>query len=86
MSQHTDPATERMLRSMAPAEKQCRKCGMTKPQEEFAVSMLCSDGLDSYCRSCRRKMWMRHNGGLPHLLSRFTTEELEKELSRRRSE
>jgi len=86
MSQHTDPTTERRLRSSAPAEKRCRKCGETKPQEAFAVSLLCSDGLDSYCRSCRREMTMRRNGGLSHLLSRFTTEELEQEVARRRSE
>lgn len=86
MSLKTSPALEQHLRQIAPTEKRCRKCGKTKPQKDFAISTICADGLDTYCRSCRREMWMKRNGGLPHLLARFTTEELESEITRRKAE
>lgn len=34
--------------------KECRKCHISKPISEFHKSTVNSDGLKSYCKSCRR--------------------------------
>ncbi len=37
-----------------PTEKACKKCGATKPLEEFPTSKLCLDGHTNECRACCR--------------------------------
>jgi hypothetical protein len=34
------------------AEKRCRKCGITKPRQDFGTNRQLSDGVDSWCRAC----------------------------------
>lgn len=36
-----------------PTQKTCRKCGATKPLDEFAPSRTCKDGRRGTCRACR---------------------------------
>ena len=36
-------------------EKECRRCGETKPAIDFPANARISDGLHSYCRVCSRK-------------------------------
>ncbi|HUW18366.1 MAG TPA: hypothetical protein VMW16_03610 [Sedimentisphaerales bacterium] len=38
----------------APTEKQCRRCGIVKPREQFRRDMRHADGLRSYCTECNR--------------------------------
>jgi len=37
------------------ATKRCRRCGETKPANEFAKSTNSKDGLQSYCKKCSRE-------------------------------
>lgn len=47
--------------------KPCTKCGTTKPAAEFAVDRAKSDGLDSWCRTCRNAARRdRYNANLDH--------------------
>ena len=40
--------------------KTCRKCGETKPKENFYISHIIKDGLYSYCKQCCRKIDLEH--------------------------
>jgi hypothetical protein len=35
--------------------KRCPRCGETKPLDEFSPSERTKDGLDNYCRPCRKE-------------------------------
>ncbi len=35
-------------------EKVCKKCGVSKPVSDFAIQKAEKDGLNRYCRPCRR--------------------------------
>lgn len=35
--------------------KRCRHCGETKPRADFPVDRKVSDGLSSWCRSCKNE-------------------------------
>ena len=37
-----------------PPEKRCQRCGETKPADAFGRNRATGDGLDFYCRPCRR--------------------------------
>lgn len=41
--------------------KQCCRCGVVKDTSEFHRSALRKDGLQSYCRACKKKIDSEHN-------------------------
>ena len=65
--------------------KTCLLCLRQLPDSHFGKDVSRSDGLHTYCKECRSR---RHRSrvGIRKLLSRFSTEELEKELALRRAE
>jgi hypothetical protein len=45
-------------------EKRCRKCGITKPRQDFGTNRQVSDGVDSWCRGCHaeaNRRWRHAN-------------------------
>lgn len=44
--------------------KQCIKCGMEKPNEEFHRSKKCKDGLSGTCKDCIRKYYFEHKDAI----------------------
>lgn len=63
--------------------KVCGKCRHELPTAAFGPNASRPDGLQSMCRECRRKEYLRTHGGLRQVLRRFTTEELKREILRR---
>ena len=64
--------------------KTCTKCGRTLPLDCFHRDFRCADGRRTICKECRRSEYCVSRGDIVRMLSRFTTEELEEELARRR--
>ena len=64
--------------------KTCTKCGRTLPLDCFHRDSMFPDGRRNVCKDCRRSEYFEQRGGIARLLSRFSTEELEQELARRR--
>lgn len=42
------------------AEKECRRCGLTRPRADFAASKRTTDGLRPYCRPCAKAYSHEH--------------------------
>ena len=64
--------------------KTCIKCGRTLPLDCFHRSYKYPDGRRNICKECRHSDYFAQRGDIVRMLSRFTTEELEQELARRR--
>ena len=64
--------------------KTCIKCGRTLPLDCFHRHSKYPDGRRTVCKECRQSDYYAQHGGIARMLSRFTTEELEQELERRR--
>lgn len=43
--------------------KQCSRCGLTKPLDQFSKDKNRSDGRGSHCRECRAAYYRRHSAG-----------------------
>lgn len=48
-----------------PPEKQCAKCGVTKPSDQFAVYRSANDGLGRFCRECDNAVSRARRYGIP---------------------
>ena len=66
--------------------KTCIKCGRTLPLDCFHRHSKYPDGRRTVCKECRQSEYYAQHGGIARMLSRFTTEELEEELERRRKD
>ena len=66
--------------------KTCIKCGRTLPLDCFHRHSKYPDGRRTVCKECRQSEYYAQHGGITRMLSRFTTEELEEELERRRKD
>ena len=66
--------------------KTCIKCGRTLPLDCFHRHSKYPDGRRTVCKECRQSEYYAQHGGITRMLSRFTTEELEEELARRRKD
>ena len=64
--------------------KTCTKCGRTLPLDSFYRDSMYPDGRRNVCKECRHSGYFAQRGDIVRVLSRFTTEELEQELARRR--
>lgn len=56
------------------ANKSCRKCGQTKPSEEFRFNSKVSDGLSSWCRKCHYEASRRSQAKKPEQYARRARE------------
>lgn len=64
-------------------EKQCPRCGKTKPLDQFGPNIRHADNRDTYCRECRKEIERNRRGGIVRLFSKFTDEEMLTEVRRR---
>jgi hypothetical protein len=64
-------ATERAAGRVPAADKECRRCKVSKPAADFYASKMTADGLQSYCKACyalaaqQRRMRIAEAGGAP---------------------
>lgn len=65
--------------------KTCQKCGRELPLTDFHRNSTSTDGYCAVCKDCRRKYYYDQHGGLAHKFRNATTEEMERELARRRA-
>lgn len=49
---YTDAANARSAGRARAETKRCRRCGSTKEAQDFYVSKMTADGLQSYCKAC----------------------------------
>ena len=66
--------------------KKCAKCGRELPLDSFHRNIMTADGRYSICKDCRRRIYYEERGGLAKQFSRFTTDDIRKELARRDAE
>lgn len=64
-------------------EKQCPRCGKTKPLDQFGPNVSHADRRDSYCRTCRKEIERNRRGGIERLFAKFSDEEMIAEMRRR---
>ena len=65
--------------------KKCTRCGRLLPLSQFHRDKISEDGHYYVCKECRRKHYTDQRGGLAHKFRNATTEEMERELARRRA-
>ena len=65
--------------------KTCTRCGRLLPLSQFHRDKISEDGHYYVCKECRRKYYTDQHGGLAHKFRNATTEEMERELARRRA-
>ena len=65
--------------------KKCTRCGPRLPLSQFHRDKISEDGHYYVCKECRRKYYTDQRGGLAHKFRNATTEEMERELARRRA-
>lgn len=65
--------------------KKCTRCGRLLPLSQFHRDKISEDGHYYVCKECRRKYYTDQRGGLAHKFRNATTEEMERELARRRA-
>ena len=65
--------------------KKCTRCGRLLPLSQFHRDKISEDGHCTVCKDCRRKNYYDQHGGLAHKFRNATTEEMERELARRRA-
>lgn len=62
--------------------KTCTKCGATKPLDEFGKNSSKRDGLDYYCRECRRATGAAWRAKNPNYNREYRASNLDRELER----
>lgn len=63
--------------------KTCLKCGQNLPEKDFSRDISRPDGLQVYCKACRKRHWRTTRGTGRSALESCTDCELVEELKRR---